>query len=69
MNQKTSTKHISCECKCIFDRRKCETYQCWNNDKWRWECKKHYICEKDSAWNSATCNSKIGNYLASIIDY
>ena len=30
---KTLTKHISCECKCKFDERKCNSDQWWNNDK------------------------------------
>ena len=30
---KTLTKHISCDCKCKFDGRKCNSYQKWNNDK------------------------------------
>ena len=44
-------------------------YRKKNKDKWWWECKKHYISEKDSVWNPATSNCKIGNYFASIIDY
>ena len=43
---KLLTKHISCECKCKFDRAKCNSNQWWNNDKCRCECKKHNICEK-----------------------
>ena len=43
---KTLTKHISCECKCRFDRRKCNSDQWWNNDKCRRECKKSQVCEK-----------------------
>ena len=27
------TKHISCECKCRFDGRKCNSDQWWNNDR------------------------------------
>ena len=30
---KTLAKHISCECKCKFDGRKCNSNQKWNNDK------------------------------------
>ena len=30
---KTLTKHISCECKCIFDETKCKSNQWWNNNK------------------------------------
>ena len=65
---KTLTKHISCQCKCKFDGRKCNSNQWWNNDKCQCECKKHHICEKDYIWNPAPCNCKNGKYLASIID-
>ena len=41
---KTSTKHISCECKCRFDGRNCNSDQSWNNNKCRCECKKRYVC-------------------------
>ena len=51
---KTLTKHISCICKCRFDGRKCNSDQCWNNDKC--ECKKHHY-----VWNPATCNCDMEN--------
>ena len=65
---KTFTKDISCECKCIFDGRKCNLDQWWNNNKCRCECKKNYVCEKDYVWNPATCNCENGKYLESIMD-
>ena len=43
---KTLTKSISCEFKCKFDRRKCNSDQWWNNDKCLFECKKRHLCEK-----------------------
>ena len=43
---KTLTKHISCECKCKFDGRKCNLNQWWDNDKCQCECKKRHVCEK-----------------------
>ena len=30
---KRLTKHISCECKCKFDGRKCKSDQWWNSNK------------------------------------
>ena len=48
---KTLTKHISCECKCKLDRKKCNSDQWWNNDKCRYECKKRHVCEKDYILN------------------
>ena len=62
------TKHISCECKCTFDGRKYNSYQWWNNDKCRCECKRRHICGKDYVWNRATCNCENGKYLAGIMD-
>ena len=37
---KTLTKHISCECKCIFEGRKCNSNQWQNSNKCKCECKK-----------------------------
>ena len=37
---KTLMKHLSCECKCIFDGRNCNSDQWWYNIKCRCECKK-----------------------------
>ena len=65
---KILTKHLSCECKCKFHVKKCNSNQWWNNDKYRCTCEKHYICEKGYVWNFATCNCENGKYLASIMD-
>ena len=43
---KTLTKDISCECKCRFDGRKCNSNQKWNNDKCQCKCKKHNYVKK-----------------------
>ena len=40
-------KHISCECKCKFDGRKCNLDQWWNNNKCEGVYKKRHVCEKD----------------------
>ena len=65
---KILTKHISCECKCRFNRIKFNSDQWWNNDKCRCECKKHHICEKGYVWNPTTSNCENRKYLASIMD-
>ena len=65
---RTLTKHISCECKCRFDGRKCNSDQWWNNNKCQCECKKSHVCEKDHVWNPATCNCENRKYLANIMD-
>ena len=59
---KTSTKNISCECKCIFNGRKYNSDQWWHNDKCRFESKKSHICEKDYVWSPATCCYENGKY-------
>ena len=51
-------KLISCECRCKFDSRKCNSKQKWSNDKCQYECKKpikHCVCEKEYAWNPSIC--------------
>ena len=65
---RTLTKHISCECKCKFDGRKCNSNQWRNKDKCQCECKKHHIREKDDIWNPTTCSCENAKYLASVID-
>ena len=40
MNQKHLTKHISCDCRCEFDGKKCNLRQKWNRNKCQCECKK-----------------------------
>ena len=59
---KTLTKHISCECKCRFDGRKCNSDQWWNNDKCWCECKKRHVCEKNYVWNPAACSCENGKH-------
>ena len=49
---KTLAKHISCECKCKIDGRKCNSDQWWNIDKC--QCLKNYV------WNPATCSCENG---------
>ena len=65
---KTLTNHISYECKCKFDGRRCSSDQWWNNNKCRCECKKPHVCKKYYIWNPATYGCENGKYLASIMD-
>ena len=54
---KILTKHISYECKCKFDGKKCNWNQKWNNDKCRHDCKnpeEHNAYEKVYIWNPTT---------------
>ena len=60
---KPLTKHISCECKCKFDGRKCNSNQKRNNEKCNRECK---MCAKKIR-NPSTCTYENGRYLERII--
>ena len=50
---RTFIKHISWECKCKFEERKCSSNQKWNNNKCWCESKKHHLSEKDYIWSPA----------------
>ena len=55
---KTLIKHISCNGRCKFDGRKCNSNQKLNNGKGWYDCKypiKHQVCKKDYVWNLSTC--------------
>ena len=65
---KTFTKHISYECKCKFDGRKCNSDQWWNNNNCRCQCKKRHVCGKDYIWNPSICSCENGKLLASIME-
>ena len=68
---KRLTEHISCEYKCKFDGRECNSNQKRSNNKYQFKCKNpklHRVCEKDYVWDPVTCSCKIGKHLASIND-
>ena len=64
----TLIRHVSCEFKCRFDDKKCNSDQWWNNDKCCCECKKRHLCEKGYVWNPTTFSCENGKYLANIMD-
>ena len=65
---KALIRHVSCECKYKFDKRKFNSNQWWNNDRCQYECKKHHIYKKDYIWNPSTCICENEKYLASIMN-
>ena len=65
---KTLVKHISCDCKCKFNSRTCNSNQKWNNDKCQCECRKYRTCKKNYSWNPSVCTYENGKYLKSIAD-
>ena len=65
-------RHETCKCICRLDVIVCNNKQCWNNDKFRWECKELIdkgVCDKEYAWNLSNCECEchkscdIGEYL------
>ena len=56
---RTLTKHISCKCKCKFDRRKCNSDQRWNNDKCGCVCKRRHVCKKRNKSYKTTKKKKL----------
>ena len=68
IDQLKTLKHISCECNCKFDGRKCNSGQWQNNDKCLCECKKRHVCEKDPATYNCENGKHSQIYLVSIID-
>ena len=62
-------KHISCECKCKFNGRKCNSNQKWNNDKcqFEWKFQEYIVCaKKNYICDPATCSCVNGKYLLAI---
>ena len=71
IESKTPAKHISCECRCEFDGRKCNLRQKWNNVSVGVSVNKsikHCKCEEDYGWNPSICawegdeDCEIGEY-------
>ena len=50
---KTLIKHTSCNCKCKFSSKTCNSNKKWNNDKSQCKCKKYYT-SKGYSWNPST---------------
>ena len=54
---KTLAKHISCEYKCIYYGKKCNSNQKWNSDKCQCACNKpnkRIVCKINYIWNPST---------------
>ena len=50
--------HETCKWKCRLDSSICNNRQCWNDDKYRCECKEFIdkgVCDKESVWNPSNC--------------
>ena len=44
---KTMTKHISCDCKCKFNSKTCNSNLKWNNEPCQCECRNYCKCKND----------------------
>ena len=64
---KPTTEHISCDCKCKFNSKACNSKQKWNNKTYRCDCKSYHKCEKDYSWNPSTCICENSKYLKSFL--
>ena len=67
-SNKTLVKHSSCDGKCKFGSKLCNSNQESNNDKSRCECKKYPTYKNNYSWNPGKCISKNSSHLKSIID-
>ena len=63
---KTVTKHISCDFKCKFNSKKCNSNQKWNNETCQWKCKNYRKCKNYYSWNPTTGICENSKYLKSI---
>ena len=65
---KAMTEHISCDCKCKFNSRTCNSKQKWNNKTFQCEYKNYHKCEKDYSWNPSTGTCENSRFLKSVAD-
>ena len=60
---KPMTEHISCDCKCKFNRTTCNSKQKWNNKTCQCECSNYHWCKKYYSLNPSTCIPENSKYL------
>ena len=65
---KVMTEHISCDCKCKFNRTTCKSNQRWNNKTCQSEYKNYRKRKEDYSWNPSTCICENSKYLKSAAD-
>ena len=65
---KTMTKHISCDCKCKFNRTTGNSNLKWNNKTCQCKCKNYRTSKKDYSWDPSTCICENNKYLKNIAD-
>ena len=63
---RTLKKHISCNCRCKRDGKKCSVNQEWNNNKCHCECKNSItdcVCKSNYIWNTSTSDCEVAEYI------
>ena len=65
---KTFVKHLSCDSKCKFDSKACNSNPKWNNERCQYECKNYQTCEEEYSWNPSASIWENGKYLKSVAD-
>ena len=60
---KTLVKHISYDCKCKLDSKKCNSNQKLNNDKCQCKYRKYLTGKKGYGWNPSMCICENSRYL------
>ena len=68
MKLKTMTEHISCNCKCKFNSKACNSNQKWDNKTCHYEYKNYCERKKDYSWNPSISIYENSKYLKSIAD-
>ena len=63
---KSMKKHISCDYKCQFNSKTCNSSTKWNNKTCQCECKNYHKCKKDYSWNPGTCICQNSKYFKNI---
>ena len=63
---KITTDHISCDCKCKFNSRTCNSKQNGINKTCQCECKHYCKSKEDYSWNPCTCICENSKYLKTI---
>ena len=61
-------QHISCDCKCKFNRTTCNSNQKWKNKTCQCECTNYQNWRKYYSWNPSTCSCENSKYLTSVVD-
>ena len=60
---KVMTEHVSCDCKCKFNSKICNSNQKWNSKTCKCEGKNYRTCKKGYSQNRSTCICENNNHI------